>query len=581
VLLLAATLFYAGDIGKWNDDYYFLNQFDRTGDPSTPMHVRSYTLDEPLHFWRPLYRYVYTPVVVSLYQNRYALHVLGAAVHAGVCLALLALLRRLGVARAPASIAALAFGVYPSAFEGVFWSSCTPTAMGTCAVLAIFWLQLKWLERSPALRPAWIVPATATTTLAICAANEQPAFAVLALPLLAWACRRADSQRTTARRAIGDLIPAGAAAFVLAVYSAVHVHFYPGHTGHNTGGSPTLAQVPSHLAEFVQDIWSRQTLRSFAAGALREGIVALHDRSGLAWVLGSALLFTGAAWTLSEHKQEDIDIASGASTAIRHAPSPLGLIVFGFGIFLAAWFPLAFIYYPTSPRLAYTPSIGLAIALAGVLHRPFGLRPDWLGRFNAARLVALPLLLAGAMMMIGIQHAYRARWLADRQQAKELLSLVPRPTPSPRPIFVPVRIADHPVHTGAGEFDNYFRQPLTSRWAAGWWLQAAYRREDVLCVQGSPDGTMTLTALGDGRVRTGFSTVPPARAAFRILKWPQIIPFEVDGAGRVLLFTHVRLTGDGKPDEEFPLMQAASALNTGCAPKHTLDVSRGHPSTGR
>jgi hypothetical protein len=259
----------------------------------------------------------------------------------------------------------------------------------------------------------------------------------------------------------------------------------------------------------------------------------------------------------------------------------------GLTIFLAAWAPLALIHYPSSPRLAYAPSIGLAIALAGLLDLLLTKLPRRPLASIITRAVALPILLAGAVMMIGIQDAYRTRWQADQQQGETLRRLIPAPPDSPRPVFIPIRVADHPIRTGSHNFDNHFLSPLFSEWAAGWWLELHYRRNDVLTVQGlhaqtdSPSAgnpTSAITWLNSTQVETRQRLAPPARKRLHLFDISQIIPFEVTERGEILLYTHLALDNSPDAPSPIPLPMTAEALAQDKLPARTLHLPRGTPT---
>jgi hypothetical protein len=568
----SALLFYGGNIGRWQDDYFFLTQFDRA-DASMP--VRSRVLADELHFWRPLYRYAYTPIVVALYPHPWALHVFSACCHAGVCLGLWAFLRRLGAGRTSSAIAALGFMVYPADFEGAFWASCTPTPIATGMMLGALWMQVRWTERvdSGDARRVGLVVGPAALAFAACCLNEQPAFLVLAMPLAIWCAPRSMEKRGLGRW-VRLAVPIVLAMGAVVAYSMISRRMYTQPVGTDYGNIVALTSLPTRARLFFSEILARHELSHFAKGAWREGRHAIAESPVLAAALGLPLVVAGLVWALRGGRLERVCEPRRPENGARG----LALVALGMGVFLAAWGPLTFIVYGANPRLAYAPSLGLAIALAGVLEIVFkrARRPS-VGA--AARLVAVPLLLLGAVMMIGIQHAYRSRWLADERQGEALIRLVPELKGAARPVFIPVRVADRSARTGAETFDLYFFNPLLSPWSAGWWLQLHLKSNDVTCVQGMYDGLRRLKKpavgwISDRRVRTWRGAVPPAKLGLRRFDIDRILPFEVDEDGEIRIFTHIAVRDDAGVGEERLLPMAAEAFAKGRAPKRVLVAPR-------
>ena len=575
-LAMAATLFYGGKIGRWNDDYYFLRQFERAapaGHLDAPMPVRSWVLDDRLHFWRPLYRCVYTPVVIAMYQWPAALHVLAACCHMAVCCAIWGFVRWLGAGRTPATIAALGFLVYPAHFEGVFWVPCTPTAFATGMMLGALWVQGRWarlVDRGIGVatwRCVVLACIPAVITFAACALNEQPAFLVAVMPLVVWCVRAIEKERSRASGAVPRvarwwvvLAPTFLAGAAMLVYVLIANAMHPAHVHTGTGGVVGLTDLLHRMRAFAGEVLGRQELRRFASGAWREGWQALRERPSSAAILLGALVIAGAGWAWHGGRAWAMSVVR---TEHRPVLQGLRLVALGAGIFLTGWGPLAFINYPASPRLAYAPGAGLAIALAGLLECLLGRVSCRAGLHVVARAFALPVLLCGMVMMIGVQHAYRSRWRADEWQAAELRRLGPEPSGALRPVFIPVRVADRPVHTGTRGFDGYFLSPLLSEWAAGWWLQLHYRRNDVVCVQGSWNAARGASAepvvgwLDAERVQSALHLLPPAKHWDRRFEIAEIVPFEVNERGEVVLYTHVIFEG---ADADAPATPASSPM---------------------
>lgn len=582
LLALSATLFFFGDIGRWNDDYFFLRQFQRAatgGDLSAPMAVEMWFLDGRMHFWRPLYRYVYTPVVTGLYAYPRVMHILAAACHMGVSLVLWGLLRRLGAGRTAAAVGGLAFLVYPAHFEGAFWVACTATTVATGLMLAAFGMQVRWVGHvdgcagSRIGRPAVWVAGAGVLAFAAMALNEQPAFLVAAMPITIL-CVRAGRPRAVGQtlrkpwwRVLWPSLLAGAAVVVYVLISNAR---HPRNISAGMGGLASGDVLLERARAFGLEVAHRQMLTDFAAGAWSQGGDALAAWPVFSAVLGGAVICAGIGWAWCGRAASAEDAAGQVQSGRRGA----ALVLLGSAVFAAGWAPLVAIHYPASPRLAYAPSVGLAIALAGVLECVFVFVRQRPSAHVVVRGMALPALLAWAVMMIGIQSAYRARWQADERQGAALRGLVPNPGETPRPVFVPVRVVDRPVDTGSRAFDAHFMPPLGSEWAAGWWLQLHYRRDDAHCVQARGRETPLAGWIDAENVRSDFKLAPPAKPRVRRFKMAQMVPFEVGEDGQVIVYTHVRKLGAPGEAMPVPLPHVARALEEGRLPMRVLELPR-------
>lgn len=541
-LWLVATLFLRGDLGKWNDDYFFLGQFDVAAGE-----VRTYVLDRRLHFWRPVYRYVATPLITAMFEHDRALHVISATVHALVCLALFGLLRRMGLSWPAAGLGAMFLLVYPAGYEVPLWNTCNFTGVTTAVMLWLTLVYLNWLDGRARLGPAGVVVMMTALGFLAAAINEQPAAAAPALAVLGagavWAGRVGVGGRGWRRGLVRAAIPAMGAGAGIATYLAVQLWMHPMPEGHGIGSKIPLADLPQRFKDLYGSVLSDTLLRGVKQDALTHGARALALEPALAGLAAVLVLAGAAVWVRRAARAAPIERTNSERRWL------MVLMAFGIAWYLACWLPIARIAYPTSPRLFYAPSAGLAMALAAGLELAVfsRRRMAWRGVAAAGAVVACVVL---AVMMVGIQRGYQTRWHADEQQARELVRLVPRPPK--RAIFVPVRVIDRPLVGAAGEpnsFTRRFQAPLRSDWAGGWWLQRAYRRDDVFAMQAvGPWEHVPVTAgpatdaIKDerGTVRLLNPVMPPhPRRRVKPLNWDRIVPFEIDAAGRVRVFTKV------------------------------------------
>src|SRR5262245_29281979 len=122
-LWFLATFFLLGDLGKFTDDWYYVQRVPETG------RIESLVSARPLHFWRPLYRVIVPSLITVFWKADWVVHLISAVAHGAVAWLLWRLMRELRVPGPGAAIGALFFLVWPSHFEPVFWMCALPTVL--------------------------------------------------------------------------------------------------------------------------------------------------------------------------------------------------------------------------------------------------------------------------------------------------------------------------------------------------------------------------------------------------------------------------------------------------------------------
>jgi hypothetical protein len=578
VLWGLATLYFGGDIGRWKDDYWLDFR-----DPATGEADLSASRLMPANRTRPLY-HIITPALHQVFGSHFwVVHIVSAAVHGLVTLVLWRLLLALGAGRRVAAGAALLFMVYPGAWEIALW----PTAMATGLATALFLVMaLMWAQASrgdatglwPRLRR--IMPPLVVIAFAIPCLNEQPATAILALPLLSLAAAGpgADPRRIMAHSAI----PAAACLGMVALYLAIYMPFAP-HGVRGTAGTfvSDLEQMRRHCAEFVRQFRFHFLVDGLGRGSLIMGFRTLLDGPALALCWLGAL--AGAAWPwLAWFRSPAAERpAADREGAAEDRPSASGTslmpVAFGLAVFILGWLPvLAIRVQGIEPQLCYVPALGLTIALACAVRwvaarvraRPFG-RDEGVPA-AAILLVMLPLLL-GALMMVGIQTGLRARWRMDQRQAVELRMLLPEPIPGT--MFVPLRLSDN-FDTGIATFDRFFSGALDFPWSATPYVRGVYGRRDVRSTWWQRNAGWTPVKGGearglrfDDRIMHPFdrlkAALPVDDSGATLIPWGRAVPLVVDEDGQVRLISAVVVFDTWGGRTVYPVFQAARALGAG------------------
>lgn len=201
IALAVAVVYWPGLQGDWGRDDYFQLAFVRMLDSPWALFVHD-------HF--PVPGSVFRPLGVAsmwlgaaMFGTDYAAHAASDLVlHAAACIALFALLQRIGLAVLPATLAALLFALHPVAIGTALWWSARFDLLATLFVLLALDAAVAYRARQ---RPCALV-ATLAAVLAALLSKEIGLAAVAAIAWL-WAHWAWDvhAQRARALRAIAWL----------------------------------------------------------------------------------------------------------------------------------------------------------------------------------------------------------------------------------------------------------------------------------------------------------------------------------------------------------------------------------------
>jgi hypothetical protein len=582
-LLLFATFFLGGRIGFWSDDYW--HNLRGPGGELPVLTFSGMTMDRGF-FLRPLFYWAVPAVTTLSWKTQWPAHLLLTATHGLVVLLLWRLMRTLGLSARGAVAAALLFMVYPGSFEALFWTAALPTPVATALMLRLMTVYAQHARREKAFAGAgargWLsLAAMPALAFEVCCFNEQPAMGVLALPLVYWAARRSDPSPwpgSGAREWARALAPAAGCGLAVLAYAALVVlepNKPPGARG-SAEQFVTLHELPARAAYFGNVLWRRLVLLNFGPGAWKLGwrIIAGEGWSG--WARLGVAALAGVLWVRRW-------VRGRVGVRATDGPGGLGGIAWlGAVVFVTGWLPILMmrVYDPDS-RTRYWPAVGLALIAGAVFTalerwiraRGSGTALACLGNATGAGLVAI--LLSLAVMLVGVQGAFRWRWELDRRQGWELRGQLP--DPAPYTFFVPLSVANTGVWTGSVVLDGHFRSAWEFPWTAPKFLRSAYGRADLHCgywrhwtprrpVIGADErGILYADALGPRFPREGPGSRVP---------WAMAAPFVVNGDGRAVLVTRVVIAGPDGRETVVEVPQAATAGGWARRPAVTVRLPR-------
>ncbi|MBX3382734.1 MAG: hypothetical protein KF864_04395 [Phycisphaeraceae bacterium] len=580
ILWAFATLYYGGDLGRWNDDYFF----NLRSPVTDTVQGWAVTTREPylpetgrLHAWRPLLFIIIPNLNGYFWHHFWVVHAVGALLHGAACLLLFYLLRAMGRSLHTSAACALLFLCWAGAHEAWTWPSAFGSVTSTILLATICLAGAAFARRE---RAGWwlvfgvMLPAAA---LLLCF-NEQASGAFAALPLLVWAlCPRGLSWGALARR---GLIPAAAVCVLPPLYVLlVRATAQPG-LGVSAESYVPLDAMFTRLLEVADNMAVSIGMRDFALPALGLGVRELLLNKTSLWVWGTLLAAAWAAGAWAWSATPAFGPGAPARREARHA------LVFLFGIVGAAGacLPIAVINgYPALSRVTYVVIFMLLIAGAcvfdGLSRAIHGVRPAagaWRTLSAAALGVALA---AGAVMTIGAHARLRLTTRADERNGQELRELVP--SPAPGTVFLPVSIRPDvftlreillpdptmPIDTvprqmerAAPKFEA-FRRAVRPVWEGLWSMRSfvkwVYGRDDVHCLYAAI-GLEPILDLNEREVRFIWPFGVPyhePESNNAVIPVEMVIPITFDERGRVRIVTSLVLPyigGGGAARAEFP-----------------------------
>jgi len=532
VVWLVATLFFAGDLGHWSDDYGFLNL-----DQSTGAYER---LAPPLGdtFWRPLHlKLTYALGSLLWFQPR-VVHLLLALAHGLVSVLLWRVLRALGRSPAASALAALLFLLAPVHYEVVFWRSALSIGVATGIVLALFLIQIALV------RGAVPLPCLAMLALggfAVPCFNEQPAAALAALPAIG--CAALPPDRTlrdgAGRIAAGTLAAVLGPVLYLGLFLTTATASYRG----APGTWPALGRLPEQGLAIAADVWRAFAQGGFRAGAWTQGVTEIAAHPLRAGVLALLLVVATLPWLARVRSASSWRVDCAHDGAARHTCATL---LFGVLVFVLTWLPLLAVPgQMVPPRLAYAPLVGVAIVAATLLDALVARAGH--GRLAPVLLPAVcttaALVVAYALvLMVGVQALFFHRARADERLTRELVRALPDPPLGA--LLLPLRDEGRPVTTGFTEYDHALPGPFGFTWSAPTFVRWAYRRIDLFAT-GRPPWVGALTRGGDasaayvidpGMAPTDF---PRGEDGLYRVPWGRLVPLVIEPDQTVRLVTRV------------------------------------------
>ncbi len=567
-----ATLFFGGDLGRWNDDYFFVQRDYATGG------VRSYVKsaaspDEPesgrLMGWRPLHN-VFLPTISTVFHERTRwLHVAQAGAHLGNAALLFTLCRALGRSRHASALAGLLMIVCPVGFEVVLWTSAFSTTVASGLLLGGLLAYVRFVKGGP----GWLgAVAPAAALLAVCL-NEQPAAAFGAMPVVALAVRPRAVTRSWAARAAWPVALAGAA--LVAYFLSLNMTMPPGFRG--TSGS--FVGLDSAWEQFVRvnrTFWRQYVGYFLRTGSLVQGWRELAASPMIAAAWAGVIGFAWVAWWRAWSRDRSGEAAEGRMPeGLRHRR---GALLAGLAIGVTSMIPLVLLHYVQGrPRMTYVPTMGGLVALAALVD---GLRARVGGGTGRRAMVfALTAAVSGVSMlaMIGVQAGFHRRGVLDRVQAAQLRAAIPEPRPGT--VFLAVSAEDAVFDTGSPTFDWYFMGPWHRCWGTPNYPKLVYSRPDVAIACCWP-GAMVPAGDEDRLVYDGllWRDLPAdpslGRATYQrtMLEGARVVPVRLDARGNLRVISELRLERPGGEVAVFRSEQAAEAVAAGRTPAEAWTI---------
>lgn len=561
VLWFVATFYFWGDLGKWADDWSF--HLRRPGTLEVDW-SRMLALDAwGSRFWRPFNMRFASTLQTIFWHADWASHLVLALLHGLNGWLLWKLLLRFCASRRAAAAGALAFVVYPAGHEAIYWMSTLGTSAGLAGFLACTLAATRLAAGGIGWKGlAWLAPVLLTLGWWY----EQAAACAPAIALAYLACAPIELPLFRRLRTATILGAAGILAGLL--YAALFLGFAPPNQRGHAGSIVTGQTILPHAGLIWRQTVEYLTLHEFGRGAFEHGWQAFRSKPAqaivIAVVFGAAVLWFGSWWMRGRvaadpsDRRPDHPYRTARPTPLQRAMA----VLFGLAVFAACLVPpMAVSNQWFCSRLSYIPVVGLVVALTAALDGLLSLRLAesriWTGRVvrGCALALLLPMLVAGALMLVGVQSVWHGRARADERlmsQLREALPVLPEHS-----VLVPVSVRDRLVETRSARFNSFHAGPFEASWSAMSFTRRVFGRRDVYGLEHSRWKDVAnavndvVGATSDGLLmRAGVlhdSPFPPDSAGRRTVPWKHVVAIRITRQGTLTLPDSIHIEAQGNP----------------------------------
>ncbi len=474
---VASCWFLRGDLGRWNDDYFFHWIDPASGAWLDSWEVRTTPFFPPetgVPAWRPLFFTLGPALNTALWAWPAVMHTCQALMHLCMVCALCWLAAELGLSRGSRVVIALIAIPCAPAFETVFWTMAWPT---TFAMMLVFLTAAALARAVRQDRVKWGALAV-LFALPVPLLNEQPAGAFLALPFLVLAARPVGM---SARRAMArhGWVVATIGAWCVLYAARLVLHETPAGTVGASGMIVHADAIPRVAGRLLGEGW-----KDFAEWRyIRGGARALGWQEMMARPLWSAaLVMSVVACGLLVGRW--LALPSEGDHSAQQRGRRVGWTgMIALSMIVGAMVPLVAVDSPLRPRMllcswcAFALFVGACVdwVRAWIVGKGWRLAPaSWVCGAILAAFVA-----SCSISMIGVQRAYRERWLLDERIGANFRAAMPDPPPGT--VFFVLDAQDRSLRTGNRHLDRHFFGALACSWSYPTFLKFVYHRADIEC----------------------------------------------------------------------------------------------------
>lgn len=550
------TLFFRGQIGPWNDDYFFTMR-----DPVTNG-INGYVLTtrEPylpptghLNALRP-WLHTVIPTILSLcWDHFWIAHLIGALGHGLAAILLYRILRGLGRSVHASAAAAIFFMIWAVHHEAWLWVSAYGTLFASLCFLTMTLCMIRFArsrERHDGAATGWPwALAIIFGAIGVLGFQEQACGAFPALMLVYWAAR--PEHERLAARIFRPAVPVAIACALVPAYLWLVARFaQPG-----IGNKPETYERPGRMFNRTMDVVKgfieNIALERFGSSAATRGWrMLLDDKPTMLTWLGTLAALALLAWWVWYRTP-----MQGPGSPPRRPARVWATFLFGICAFLGCCLPIAVIVgYPTNSRVTYLPFACLLIsftclldAVACLFHPlcfvpgAISVRADQLAaryRFITGLGLAF-VFIFGGVMSIGAMSKMREVVRADERNGRQLLNLIPDPKPGT--VFLPVSIRPRAFNTRNPAFDEDIRSVWERLWSMKYFVKFVYRRDDVWSL-GAARGLPILVGADAEKAEYIWPFGVPyydPKTERAPIPWEFIIPITFDELGNVRIVTRL------------------------------------------
>lgn len=230
-------------------------------------------------------------------------------------------------------------------------------------------------------------------------------------------------------------------------------------------------------------------------------------------------------------------------------------------------------------RILYTPMVGAALAMAGIIGLMFSVTPRQRSiRIRLAMLLVAVIVFISSLTVAGLVKTYQLRWALDQKQLDALRSAIPQLDASRRIWLLPVQLRERTVRPYFEQdiaLDYYLGGVFETTWSGAAAVQLAYHRGDIVTGASNRRSSPRISAIKEENGRVTNLAFIDTFSNNQQVPVNRLIAFTYQ-QNHVILFDSITIAGVNSDAKKINLPLAGKFASE-TAERQTLELTLGKP----